>query len=353
MNDLIFVESWTARQEKMNGTSHEQALNLLNKAKALVMALWQGTGAATTKQMAEYYDVGNEAIQSCIKDHRSEFESDGLRVVSGGELKALRSQVLDAMSQKDLPEKTTVLTIWTPRAALRLGMLLRDSGVAKAVRTMLLNVVENVRENFHPIVETKLKIQQLKAETEAYKAKTDRLKIEAELIKIETLRDIEFAKLEVAKLKVPKLQKSIRTEIITAEEPLTETIIEFDTLDDFIDRCLRPSEDAADIRQDDLFQAYRQYCIMNGLLPRSISAFVKKLKDLAPNCRIESEVFYNRSAGETQRIPVMWKNIVWAHPNLVKISTQGETKEVTLNTNLCYTGGLAKFKQLVPESTEA
>jgi hypothetical protein len=40
--------------------------------------------------------------------------------------------------------KAPSLTIWTPRAALRAGMLLRDSLVAKEVRNVVLDIVEAV-----------------------------------------------------------------------------------------------------------------------------------------------------------------------------------------------------------------
>ncbi|MBD2095900.1 hypothetical protein H6F90_12155 [Trichocoleus sp. FACHB-591] len=44
----------------------------------------------------------------------------------------------------NLTPDTPQALVWTPRAALRLGMLLRDSAIAKAVRTSLLDVVERV-----------------------------------------------------------------------------------------------------------------------------------------------------------------------------------------------------------------
>ncbi|MCC3409281.1 MAG: hypothetical protein JGK17_27695 [Microcoleus sp. PH2017_10_PVI_O_A] len=42
----------------------------------------------------------------------------------------------------NLAPNTDKITIWTPRAALRLGMLLRDSQVAKQVRNVLLDVAQ-------------------------------------------------------------------------------------------------------------------------------------------------------------------------------------------------------------------
>jgi hypothetical protein len=58
-----------------------------------------------------------------------------LKVLRGEELK-LASDIMS------LATKTTQLTIWTPRAALRLGMLLRDSDVAHMLRTVLLELVD-------------------------------------------------------------------------------------------------------------------------------------------------------------------------------------------------------------------
>ena len=67
-----------------------------------------------------------------------------------------------------LPSATTRVAIWTPRAALRLGMLLRDSEVAKAVRTSLLNSVERViPAQAQEIEKLKLELEVAKAQKEA------------------------------------------------------------------------------------------------------------------------------------------------------------------------------------------
>ena len=55
MNDLILLESVSARNEKLTALTQDTALDHLNKAKSLVMAMWQGTGVATSQQMADYY----------------------------------------------------------------------------------------------------------------------------------------------------------------------------------------------------------------------------------------------------------------------------------------------------------
>jgi hypothetical protein len=159
MNDLIFVESQSARQEKLEKTTHEAALGSLNKAKALVMAMWQGTGIATTEQMADYYEISADTVRSVVKNNRGELESDGLKVLKGKDLKDVRSNL-------DLTPDTAQAIIWTPRAALRLGMLLRDSEVAKQVRTTLLDVVESVPAQHDRIRELELEVEFQKLKNE-------------------------------------------------------------------------------------------------------------------------------------------------------------------------------------------
>ena len=157
MNDLILIESQSARTERMSGVTDELAVAHLNKAKALTMALWKGKGVATTKQLAEYYEVSEDTVRSTVFRNKEEFDSDGLYEAKGEDLKAILAIGHDAMQ---LPESTTRLTIWTPRAAIRLGMMLRDSPIAKAVRTLILDIVSvpptpdhNLPKNFEEALE--------------------------------------------------------------------------------------------------------------------------------------------------------------------------------------------------------
>ncbi|TAE92782.1 MAG: hypothetical protein EAZ60_05840 [Oscillatoriales cyanobacterium] len=60
----VLLESKTARDGQLTQVTHEAASDVLSKAKALVFALWQGTGAATTQEMAEYYEVPAETLLS-------------------------------------------------------------------------------------------------------------------------------------------------------------------------------------------------------------------------------------------------------------------------------------------------
>nr|WP_290224157.1 DNA-binding protein [Trichocoleus desertorum] len=137
VSDSVLVESKSARNNQLAQVSHDRATEVLNKTKALFFALWQGVGLATTEQVAEFYEISADNARQLLRSYRDEFEADGLKTLKG---KAL-SEVRDLLSLTSTPPH---LTVWTPRAALRLGMLLRDSDIAKAVRTSLLDVVEHV-----------------------------------------------------------------------------------------------------------------------------------------------------------------------------------------------------------------
>lgn len=174
MNDLILIESQSARTEKMNGLTDTNATAHLNKAKALTMALHQGTGFATTRQMSEYYEVPVETVRTALMRHREEFTADGVKEMKGDELEALRREGSNGLN---LPESTTRLICWTPRAALRLGMLLRDSAIAKAVRTVLLDIVESTPQ---PRTDNAFAIRKIDLKIEIARLELQKLELQRE-----------------------------------------------------------------------------------------------------------------------------------------------------------------------------
>lgn len=135
--ESVLVESKSARNNQLERMSHEGAQSILSKLKALYFALWNGVGIATTEQLADFYEVPVGTIRPLLKPHKDEFESDGVKTIRCKALKEARCVI-------QLPPETSQALIWTPRAALRLGMLLRDSAIAKVVRTSLLDAVEQV-----------------------------------------------------------------------------------------------------------------------------------------------------------------------------------------------------------------
>jgi hypothetical protein len=138
VTESILTESKSAREIQLAEISHNRASEVLTKVKSLYFAVWQGTGIATTEQLAEFFEIESPAtLRKILHRHKDEFEADGIKTLRG---KAL----LDVRDILSLTSSQANLTIWTPRSALRLAMLLRDSEIAKTVRTSLLNIVEKV-----------------------------------------------------------------------------------------------------------------------------------------------------------------------------------------------------------------
>ena len=125
---------------------------VLEKVKDLLLI--SGTDYAVLSQVADYYEVGLEAIASLVKDNREELLEDGLVNATGVETK----QILGKFS-KDFANQRGYFTcdgikfnhrnnlLFTRRAILRVGMLLRDSIIAKEVRTQLLNIEEKTSDD--------------------------------------------------------------------------------------------------------------------------------------------------------------------------------------------------------------
>lgn len=124
---------------------------VLGKVKDLLLI--PDTGVATTKQVAQYYEVGEEAVSSLVKGNREEIGDDGLLNLTGKETKEFL-----AKSFKNFANFRGYFTcdgikfnnrnnlLFPRRAILRVGMLLRDSEVAKEIRTQLLNIEEKTSE---------------------------------------------------------------------------------------------------------------------------------------------------------------------------------------------------------------
>jgi phage antirepressor YoqD-like protein len=95
---------------------------------------------ATTAMVAEFYEVSDEVVRQAVKRNREELDDDGYRVIG-------RAEVSDALSltpdEIGMPRTAGSIGLYPRRAVLRLGMLLRDSAVARRVRDYLLNAEQS------------------------------------------------------------------------------------------------------------------------------------------------------------------------------------------------------------------
>lgn len=129
MNDPIegaeLVESPTLRSRHLDRT------DVLDKVGELAML--PNATQATTKQVAEFYDVPQAAIASLVHDHRAELESNGYEVLAGAQLNSLKESGY-------VGRRAGSLAVFSRTAVLNVGMLLKESEAARLVRRYLLTV---------------------------------------------------------------------------------------------------------------------------------------------------------------------------------------------------------------------
>ncbi|PZT57465.1 hypothetical protein [Paenibacillus silvae] len=140
MNEALqldrFIDDQTLRNEYIVKTE------ILNKVKAL--SLLPDGENMTIRQAAEYYEVSIETIRKVIQRNRQELSDDGIKTLYSKDLKEYRLTL-----GHDVPELNRVPSaiILNRKCLLRVGMLLRDSEVAKKVREYLLRVEEALTDS--------------------------------------------------------------------------------------------------------------------------------------------------------------------------------------------------------------
>lgn len=145
MKETQFIDDKALRDKSV------EHYEVLEKVKELLLI--PNTKWATQKQVAEYYEVGEKAIETIYSRHRDELESDGVSLKSYKEFLNIQNEGLEISyvvgktiftfaNGNELTVPNRGLKVFPRRAILRVGMLLRDSEVAKEVRTQLLNIEE-------------------------------------------------------------------------------------------------------------------------------------------------------------------------------------------------------------------
>jgi len=142
MTELQIIDNKEYRNEMID------RIDVLDKVKELFLI--PVLGVMTTRQVAEYYEVDIDAIQSVTNRNRDELALDGITRISPKELCLHFDDVKRFRGGIEFPNVFGAsLRIsyngtlgFTKRAILRIGMLLRDSEIAKEIRNQLLNTFE-------------------------------------------------------------------------------------------------------------------------------------------------------------------------------------------------------------------
>ncbi|MFF3373500.1 restriction endonuclease [Streptomyces sp. NPDC002680] len=131
INETALLESKTLRDSVLERT------DVLDKVKAL--SLLPDGMHVTTAMVAAYFEVAERAVNRMAQRHRDELTVNGLRILRGEELARFKGDTL-SLYPESYPQPRSSLALWSRRAVLNAAMLLRDSEVARQVRTYLLDM---------------------------------------------------------------------------------------------------------------------------------------------------------------------------------------------------------------------
>lgn len=143
MNETQFIDDRTLRDNAVGN------YEVLEKVKKLLLI--PELEVMTTEQVADYYEVDYDAVKKVYQRNTDELESDGMHIEKmetflKGQNVSFQKERNKAILTYDNGITFSVtnrgLKVFPRRAILRVGMLLRDSVIAKEVRTQLLNIEE-------------------------------------------------------------------------------------------------------------------------------------------------------------------------------------------------------------------
>lgn len=141
----------TETKQKELREQYIDRVDVLEKVKSLIML--PDVELMTVAQVADFYEVDVNTVKKVYQRNRAEIDEDGVINLSPkflkGQLVPLRKcNQLNGKCEVEFKDGTKLilpnrgLKGFPQRAVLRIGMLLRDSKVAKEVRTQLLNTFE-------------------------------------------------------------------------------------------------------------------------------------------------------------------------------------------------------------------
>ncbi|PWI16707.1 restriction endonuclease [Streptomyces sp. Act143] len=131
INEFALLESQSLRDSVLERT------DVLDRVKAL--SLLPDGMHVTTAMVAAYFDVTLEAIRQLKARRHEELSCNGMVTLRGSDLAEFKRDILSRFPEGH-PRPRSSLTLYSRRAVLNIAMLLRDSEVARQVRTYLLNM---------------------------------------------------------------------------------------------------------------------------------------------------------------------------------------------------------------------
>ncbi|MFB6615264.1 restriction endonuclease [Streptomyces sp. NPDC056367] len=144
IDESVLLESRTMRTSVLGRTE------VLDKVKTL--SLLPDGLHVTTAMVATYFEVAEEVVNRLRQRHREELTANGMRTLKGSDLERFERDNL-SLSKGSYPQGRggrVHLAVYTRRTILNVAMLLRDSEVARSVRTYLLDREDSSRQQSVP-----------------------------------------------------------------------------------------------------------------------------------------------------------------------------------------------------------
>ena len=102
---------------------------------------FRGEYLLTTQQVADFYGVDDRTMRRLVEDNREEIERSGYQNLKGESLVEFRQHVKD---KNVLNIKTPIISVFTFKAFLNAGMLLKGSARAQQIRQLLLDTTISI-----------------------------------------------------------------------------------------------------------------------------------------------------------------------------------------------------------------
>ncbi len=133
------TESSVARQNILNNS---YALQEVQQAVGVKGVMFEGEYRFLKRQLAEFFEVSERTINSCLEKNEQELAKNGYERLKGNRLTDFKLVYSKSFGREvDFTTKTTVLGTFNFRAFLNVSMLLSDSDKAKELRSTILDIV--------------------------------------------------------------------------------------------------------------------------------------------------------------------------------------------------------------------
>lgn len=131
-----------SQHDRQNILNNRYALQQAERYLELGGVEFQGETVFTKQQVMALFEISERTIERYLESHSDELSSNGHRLLKGKKLREFKV-ILHGTDIND-GTKTSVLSIFSFRAVLNLGMLLTESEPARFLRSRLLDIVLDV-----------------------------------------------------------------------------------------------------------------------------------------------------------------------------------------------------------------